>query len=281
MSLREKLAEKSGISKEKIPNSYQIIGDIFLIKSQRLLKKEKKALASAVLEVLPHIKTVCELSEIKGVFRMPKINILAGCETETIHKENGILYKIDVSRVMFSKGNLYERQRLIKEISPNVTVVDMFAGIGYFSLGIGKFSKAKIIYAIEKNPYAFKLLQENIKLNKITNIVPILGDCRQVAKQKNFQGIADHVIMGYIKDTDKFLPSAFSFSKNHGIIHYHNIFKKEDLWKRPIETIKYYAEKNGYEVEKILEKRKVKSYAPKVFHIVLDAKIRRRIIIRR
>ncbi|MEM5828916.1 MAG: class I SAM-dependent methyltransferase family protein [Candidatus Aenigmatarchaeota archaeon] len=252
----------------------QIIGDIALLKFKDKLPEEKKIeIANDIKKQIPRIKTVCELERIEGEFRKPKLKILVGNDTKTIHKEHGILYEIDVSKVMFSKGNLYERKRLAGLVKENEIIVDMFAGIGYFSLGIAKYAKPKIIYAIEKNPKAFELLKKNIELNKVEDkIFPILGDCREVAKQKELQNIANRVIMGYLKNTQEFLPYAFLFLGNEGIVHFHNTYKKEELWEKPIEELKDYAIKNNYKLVEVINKRIVKSYSPKVFHVVIDAK---------
>lgn len=255
----------------------QIIGNIALVKFKENITEEKKVeIANDIKNKIRRIKTVCEIEKIEGEFREPKIRIIIGKDTKTIHKEHGILYNIDVSKVMFSKGNLHERKRLINLIKDGETIVDMFAGIGYFSLGIAKYAKPKIIYAIEKNPEAFDLLKKNIELNKVEEkIVPILGDCRDVAKQRDFQNIADRVIMGYLKNTHEFLPYAFSFLKDEGIIHFHNTYKKDELWEIPVKVLANYAKENNYQLEEILSERIVKSYAPKIFHIVIDAKFRK------
>lgn len=274
MKLKYKIKEKIG---RYINFSSQIIGDILLLKFQNnISEREKKKISIIIKEMMPRIKTICEIKSIEGEYRKPKINKIYGKGTETIHKEHGIFYKIDVSKTMFSKGNLYERQRIISKVKTYETIVDMFAGIGYFSLGIAKFSKPKKIYGIEKNPTAFRLLKENISLNNVENIIiPILGDCKDISKKRKYQNIADRVIMGFIKNTESFLPFAFSFLKGEGIIHYHNIHKKEELWEKPIKAISRCAKESGYEVERILEKRKVKSYAPKIFHIVMDVKVKK------
>jgi len=273
MSLK-RIIEKSDIDKANIPSSYQILGDIMLIKFKPKIKHEiKEKVARAILNKIHNIKTVCEIKKVVGEFRQPKTSFLAGNGSfVTIHKEHGILYKLDVSKIMFSKGNLFERQRLIKQIGANETIVDMFAGIGYFSLGLAKFSGAKKIYAIEKNPVAFEFLKENIKLNKIKNIRPILGDCKKISEQKDMQNIADRVIMGYLPNTRSFLSNAFKFLKPKGIVHYHDVFRKDELWKKPIEILNKCADKNNCKI-KIISKKIVKSYAPNVEHVVIDVEV--------
>ena len=265
MPFKEKLAEKTGISPELLPSSYQIIGNILLLKLMKVKSAaEKKKIASSILEMLPYVKTVCEIAGVEGEFREPKIIRLAGDGTETVHKEHGILYKLDAAKVMFSKGNKSERQRLVNQVKGSETIIDMFAGIGYFSLPLVK--KCKKVIAIEKNPVAFKYLKENIVLNKINSIEPILGDNRVVSEK--FAGIADRVLMGYFPHTETFLPFALKMLKQKGIIHFHNTYRKTELWEKPLEDIKKYC-KNF----KILNKKKVKPVAPNTYHFVLDAEI--------
>jgi tRNA wybutosine-synthesizing protein 2 len=173
---------------------------------------------------------------------------------------------------MFSKGNLEERGRIAKLVKEKDIIVDLFSGIGYFSIPIAKFAKPSKIYTIDINPVAILYLQKNIQLNKVEGkIEPIFGDCREVVNKLG--KIADRVIMGYLPNTMNYLDSAFSvLKKEGGIIHYHDIFKEEEIWDKPIEILKNYAVKNGYKLIETVNKKIVKSYAPKVYHVVIDAK---------
>ncbi|OGW53647.1 MAG: hypothetical protein A2Y81_06555 [Nitrospirae bacterium RBG_13_43_8] len=230
-----------------------------------------------ILQNIPNTRTVCSRTgEITGDDRMPQLEVIAGVgNTETVHKENGCLYTLDVAKIMFSQGNLKERGRLVKIVKKHETVVDMFAGIGYFSIPIARFVRPSKIFSIDINPTAILYLQKNIQLNKVDGrIEVILGDCREVVKKLG--KIADRIIMGYLPDTRKFLDSAFAVLKEKGgIIHYHDVFKENELWDRPVEILTKVAEKNGYVLDKILEKTIVKSYAPRVSHVVVDAKFRK------
>ena len=265
MSLKEKLSEKSQISEELLPSRYQIIGDILLAKLFYLNKKEKKEFAKAAIKVLPYIKTVCEVKQIKGEYRKPKIVKLLGKSTETTHKENNVFFKLDVSKIMFSKGNLLERKRLLDNVQKNEVIIDMFAGIGYFSLPLSK--KCKKIYAIEKNPISFKYLKQNIKLNKLDNIKPILADCRKLKIKEK----ADRIIMGYFPHTEKYLKSSMNFLKDKGIIHYHNLYNRNDLIK-PLEDVEKAPKKANFKIISF-KQRTVKSYNPKKDHVVLDIEL--------
>ena len=152
-------------------------------------------------EILPKIKSVyLNLGKVKGKFRQPeKIEYLAGENNPIVeHREHGIRYIFDITKIMFSKGNLSERKYLATLVKEGEIIVDMFAGIGYFSLPIAKHSPVEKIYSIELNPDAYKVLVNNIKLNHFEEkIVPVHGDCRKEVVRLSESGLrADRVIMG-------------------------------------------------------------------------------------
>ena len=207
-----------------------------------------------------------KIDHIQGTKREPVYNILYGNETETIHKENGCLFKLDLSKVMWSKGNNNERLRIAKLVEDNEVVLDMFAGIGYFSIPIGVHSNAKRIYSIEINPNSYFYLCENIKLNKLDNITPILGDCMVHAPKYK----ADRIIMGYVKTTHHYLNVAINSLNEGGILHYHETVPEKLMNTRPLERI--ISQAGNREVE-LLKLNKIKKYAPGVEHVVLDVKI--------
>ncbi|OYT42337.1 MAG: methyltransferase [Candidatus Aenigmarchaeota archaeon ex4484_224] len=283
----KKLKEKlKNLLKEKIPNElleflpshYFIVGDILIFHLDQKLEKYEKEIGEAFLKLFPYVKVVVrKIGPFKGITKEPSIKVVAGeNRTETIHKENKVLFKLDVSKIEFAKGNVVERKRLIKLVGKNEVIVDMFAGIGYFSLPIAVYVKPKKIYAIDINPIAIHYLKENIRLNKVSEIVvPILGDCREISEK--LKGISDRVIMGYIPFTREFLPYALKFLKEKGIIHFHDTFHEREIWDFAENLVKEKIEENGYKLEKILEKRIVKQYAPRIWHVAMDLKVKKKI----
>jgi tRNA wybutosine-synthesizing protein 2 len=250
-----------------IPRSYKIVGDIALVKIHDKLEVYSNLIGEAIMEIHPRLKSVWRDLGREGMLRTPKVQLIAGNGSETVHKENGCLFRIDVTKVMFSTGNQGEKMRIVKLVREGEIIVDMFAGIGYFSIPLAVHTKAKKIYAIEINPISFQFLLENIKLNRVNNIVPILGDSMLVTPE----GVADRVIMGHLF-CHQFLKVAIKALKDEGgIIHYHES-TPEAVLDRPVERVKEACKKVGKSCE-ILRVKKVKNYSPGVYHMVVDFRV--------
>ena len=211
-----------------------------------------------------NVKTIMKIDHIQGTKREPVYRILYGSDTETVNKENGCLFKLDLSKVMWSKGNNNERLRIAKLVRDGERVIDMFAGIGYFSIPIGVHANASEIISIEINPNSYHYLCENIKLNKLNNVTPILGDC--MIETPKF--MADRIIMGYVKTTHHYLKVAIDSLNEGGVLHYHETVPEKLMETRPLERI--ISNANGRDVE-LLKINKIKKYSPGVEHIVVDA----------
>lgn len=184
------------------------IGDVLILDS-KFQYESNEELGSLSKE--HNVKTIMKIDHIQGTKREPVYKVLYGSETETINKENGCLFKLDLAKVMWSKGNNNERLRIAKLVEDGEVVLDMFAGIGYFSIPIAVHSNAEHVYAIEINPNSYFYLNENIRLNKLTNVTPILGDCMVHAPKYK----ADRIVMGYVKTTHYYLNVAIN-SLNEG-----------------------------------------------------------------
>jgi tRNA wybutosine-synthesizing protein 2 len=252
-----------------VPSGWHVLGDIIIVRIPDELDKKKNLIARALLSMYPKCRSVVRDFGIEGQFRQPKRELLLGSGTETIHKEHGCLFKQDVTKVMYSRGNLEERKRM-SSIGKGEVVVDMFAGIGYFSIPMAAHGKPEKIISIEINPESFAYLKENIRLNHLEDIVtPVLGDCSQSAPE----GEADRVIMGYVGTTHHYLePAIKALKKSGGILHYHETVPESLAKTRPEERIKKAAESLGKKVE-VLETRRIKKYSPGVLHMVVDARI--------
>jgi tRNA wybutosine-synthesizing protein 2 len=274
--LTEKLGKR--IPEERLgmlPSGFQMLGRIVILNLPGELHEHSKDIGRVVLKNLPRVRTVCmRTGPVEGELREPGISVIAGEKnTVTIHRENRCLYKIDVAKLMFSKGNLFERGRLPGLVRSGETVVDMFAGIGYFSIPIARLADPGRVFAIEKNPVAIEYLKENLRLNRVQErVTPVFGDCREV----RFGDIGDRIIMGFLPNTYEYLPAAFeALRPEGGVIHYHDTFPGEELWERPLHILETSCFRHGYVLDRVTYKNTVKEYSPDVFHVVLDAEFSR------
>ena len=237
---------------------YKKIGDILILNddSSNLSELARKH----------NVKTIMKIDHIQGTKREPVYKILYGSETETVNRENKCLFKLDLSKVMWSKGNVNERLRIAKLVKDNESVIDMFAGIGYFSIPIGVHSNANKVVSIEINTNSYYYLCEKIKLNNCDNIIPVLGDC--LIETPNYK--ADRILMGYVKTTHHYLNVAINSLNKGGTIHYHETVPEKLIDTRPISRIR---QASGDREVELLKINKIKKYSPGVWHVVIDASI--------
>ena len=253
---------------EQLPRGWFILGDIIIVKIQPQLEKFKHQIADALLSIYPRCRSVLRDFGIEGPLREPVREIIAGESSETVHRENGVMFKLDALHVMFSQGNLRERIRM-SYLGRDEVVVDMFAGIGYFSLPMAVHAKPKKIWAIEINPVAYGYLKENVRLNHAESIVePVLGDCQKETPK----GVADRVVMGYVGATDRYLETGVQALRPGGVLHYHQTIPSRKYPDDAIKDVVEAAEKLGKKAE-ILNCARVKKYSPGVVHAVVDARI--------
>ncbi|MFW5928181.1 MAG: class I SAM-dependent methyltransferase [Thermoplasmatota archaeon] len=263
-TIQEKI-ELDEENKKLLPDRWEILGDVALIKLPEDVIKYKEKIGEVYAEVLG-AKTVLLQGRIEGIKRKPNVEIIYGEETETVHIENRIKYKMDTSKLMFSSGNIDERVRMSEIDVKDEVIVDMFAGIGYFTLPLAYHGNPKKIYSLEINPVSYSYLNENVQLNEVEDVVDTWkGDNRDFGKEN----IGDIVVMGYLHDTWRFLPKALDLLNKNGIIHYHSLAKDKNYPK----NIKKELSKNIDKDFIIDDIRKIKSYAPHVFHVVVDVEV--------
>jgi tRNA wybutosine-synthesizing protein 2 len=260
--VKKTLHERLDIDTESLRGGWEKIGDILIVELPARLEEKRLAIGQELLKLFPKSKSVVNRKAIEGTHREPEVEVIAGSGTETIHKENYCKFKIDVSKVMFSAGNVSERQRMAQVSNNTETVLDMFSGIGQFCIPLARHSRPRKVYAIEKSPVTFEFLKENVRLNRLSNIEPILGDCRDVSTPA-----VDRILMGYFFEPEKFLQCALESLGPDGTIHFHDIVMKKDIPKRT-EELKKKIKKLGRDVE--IDHRTVKSYAPMRWHAVFD-----------
>lgn len=259
-----------------IPHSLDIIGDIAIVELNPEIWEFRGAIGDAILKSNRHVKAVfAKGGRVNGVYRVRSLVHIAGeARTVTFHKENGCIFKVDVANTYFSPRLSGERVRIASQVNPGEVVVDLFAGVGPFSILIAKMRRG-IVHAIDINPFAIQLLEENIKLNKVSDLVhPYLGDCREVVNAK-LKRVADHVIMNLPGSAYKFIDVAcLALKENGGVIHYYQFGKEQDTCNSVVEFFERQLSEVGASLVKVLNVRRVRSTAPREWQIAVDAVVR-------
>jgi len=257
----------------RLPDKWEKIGTVVTLRLPQELQQQQEVIGKVYAKVLGCTTVLNERGGISGVYREPAVEVIFGSPmTETIHTENDIRFRLDPQKIMFSSGNLAERKRMATIAKTNETVVDLFAGIGYFTIPMAVYSKPKKIFACEINQLAYTFLCKNIVLNHVSSIVePLFGDNRTTAPKD----CAERVILGFLKNPHLFLPVAFECLRNQcGVLHYHEVVPIEMIRVQPMSHIESVAEQYHRSVE-LLGIKKIKSYAPRMNHVVLDVRIGR------
>jgi tRNA (guanine37-N1)-methyltransferase len=197
-----------------------VIGDIAIIKIPKCYEKRKHEIGECILGRLAGVRSIfSQNSPTSPGDRVRGIEWLAGDDRiVTTYSEHGCKFKVDVSRVYFSPRLSFERHRIASLTRQGEIVVNMFAGVGTFSIIMAKAAGASKVYSIDKNPDAFSLMLENVAINKVDGrVIPLLGDAKDFGQK--LAGIADRVLMPLPELAIEYLPVAFSFMKQKGHIH--------------------------------------------------------------
>ncbi len=212
------------MAKIKVPNSYDVVGSIAILKFEDAKLKEKKKIAKKLLNERKNIKTVVEKKEkIKGRLRTLNTRHLAGKKTtETIHVESGCKFKVDIEDCYFSPRLSNERLEIARKINKmrkkKKKVLVMFSGVAPYPIIIAKYAKPKKVYSVELGRKCSKYAKENIKLNRV-NVKHIQGDVKKVLPKLKEK--FDVIVMPRPRLKNTFLQQAFSVSrKNTRIIYY-------------------------------------------------------------
>ncbi len=258
----------------RLHTSLDILGEIAIIEIPKELLKKEKIIGKAVLEANPQIRAVFrKASAVRGEFRTRKLKRIAGKGgTLTIYRENTCVFKFDAGKVFFTPRMSTERFRVAKQVKKGEAVLDMFAGVGPFAISIAKLCpEVSVVYAIDSNSFAVKYLEESAAMNRLSHkIQAFTGDAAAVVR-RFLAGKADRVIMNLPKTNKTFFKDALLALKSKGIIHFYTFASTEkevkSLVKRSLKKCRY----------KILEVRKVRPYAPRIWNFAADIKVERKV----
>ncbi len=264
------IGELSGQELHELGRSFDIVGDIAVVKIPDSLLPKKRRIGEALMGVHGNIRTVLlQAGPVGGEFRTRELEVIAGeNRTETTHQEHGCKFRVDLARAYFSPRLATDRLRTARLVKPGEVVVNMFAGVGCYSVVIARHSEAEKVYSIDLNPAAVECMRDNVRINKVgARVVPVRGDARAII-EKHLTGVADRVLMPLPESAKEFLDAALMALKpSGGVIHLYDLGHEPDLFGPTLEFAQKAAA--GRKIE-LVGKSVVRTYAPKTYHVVLD-----------
>lgn len=241
---------------EALPR-HELIGGI------ALLQEKDAAEAERLLASRPSLHTVLyPESAVEGEFRTRSFTLLAGKDTtRTRYVEYGMRFDIDLAVAYFSPRLANERQRVLRLTGEGERVFDLFAGVGPFAVTLAR--KAEVVFASDINPGAVHLMVENLHLNRIRNVVPVLADATRMGRVCGRDW--DRVIMNLPLMSAQFLETAFDLCREGGRIHFYTLQSEQGEFLSRI--VAY--------TDGTINERLVRSYSPSQHHAVYDIEVQR------
>ena len=270
-----------------LPTKWELFGDLALIPSGVLnteewnnIRCENETLYQEVWQEIANslrVSRIARQSEIANDrLRSSQVKMIVGDSGEVEFTDNGVKFWLDVTKVMFSSGNVTERHRIGDIDMAGEVIVDAFSGIGYYTLPMLVRSKAEHVYACELNPNAVIALTKGAKLNAVSNRLTIIEGDNQITLQ-SLTDIADRVHLGILPSSENTWPLAIDcLKRSGGIIHIHMNVRKEEIdsfVEYCLEQLKHYAAQRNFNTVQLKHVETVKWYAPHIRHIVIDVSV--------
>ena len=273
-----------------LPRKWELFGDLAIIPNStvnnsqwldffsRITQEQEQEIWQIITQAL-RVKRLARQDKIAtDLMRTSQVKMLLGDSGEVEINDFGVKFWLDVTKVMFSSGNVTERHRIGNIDMSGEIIVDAFAGIGYYSLPMLVRSNAEHVYACEINPNSIQALQNGAKLNNVSKRLTILeGD--NLSTMKQVYSMADRVHLGILPSSEKAWQSAINCLKsNGGMLHIHMNVEEEkidDFVSYCIDSIAKLAKQLGREgIVSVEHVEKVKWYAPRIRHIVIDISVK-------
>jgi len=259
-----------------LPKSYDVVGDIVILELNADLAPNEREIAKAILAIHSNTRAVyAKAGQVEGDERIRPLRHLAGeSRTTTTHHEFGCSFAVDLSKVFFSPRLSTEHQRVAALVGNGERVVDMFAGVGPFSILIAKKTNDVKVDAIDSNPAAAKLIEENSRVNKVASKLTVhLGDARKVVREQLLHQ-ATRVIMNHPSASRQYVGTACdSLGSSGGVVHYYTFSAGQDPEIGATRELEHSLRLIGYKTREVETVRRVREVGPMKWQVVVDARI--------
>ncbi len=240
-------------------------------KAVAIIEKGGKKEALEIMRMYPNVKSVLKKQGGRaGIYRVYKMRLLAGDKnTEVLHREYGMIFKLDPRKVYFSPREAEERQRIARSAKEGERILVMFSGVAPYAIAIAKQKNCEIV-CIEINKKAVEYANENIGLNSLAGSVE--NFCADIKKVYVKLGKFDRILMPLPETASRFLPEAFAVSKKGAVIHLYGISEEKNIFSDLEGKIKNITKKQKTK-NKIIHRQKVLPFGVRMWKVRLDLKI--------
>ena len=226
MSFQEKLELLN-----QIPSRWEKLGDMLLIPENSFnsdtWKEILPILDKEIWKIFCQVLGVSKIGRQKkirsGPMRKSQVELLFGESGVVCHKENSIIFEFDTTKVMFSSGNVSERIRISNFDCSDEIVLDLYAGIGYYTLPLLVHANVKLLYACEMNPDSICFLKKNLIHNGVSEKCIINeGNNSSILSNPNIIGEVNRVMLGLLPSSrDGWGLAIQALNPKGGILHLH------------------------------------------------------------
>jgi tRNA (guanine37-N1)-methyltransferase len=214
-----------------LPRSFDVVGDIVLLRIPEGLERNAGAIGQALLQFVPGARLVGSDHGVHGADRRRTLRVLAGAGGwSTRHRENGIELEVDLGRAYFSPRLAREHARVAAEVQRGDRVYDLCCGIGPFALTIARDGRAGEVTAVDSNPEAIALLRTSYGRRKFPTPVRMYDGSVEL-----FTAVAepvDRVILNLPLEGIKYLPSVARTVARRGRLYYYEMTPRAELERR-------------------------------------------------
>ena len=247
--------------------SYERLGDIVILDEDDPDRAAR--IAEAIRESDLRARTVVNrASKVAGELRVREWDVLYGSSTETVHREYGHEFALDIAEVYFSPRLATERHRVVEQVQAGECALDMFAGVGPFAVPMA--ARGADVVACDLNPVAVAYLRENARRNGVDDrVTAVEGDVRELTD--DYAGWADRLVMNLPHTAGAFLDTAVGLAGEECVLHYYDIQHEDDPFGPGTRAIRAAAAPT-YDVA-VETERVVRSYAPHEDNVCLDVRL--------
>ncbi|MFB6132194.1 MAG: class I SAM-dependent methyltransferase family protein [Halanaeroarchaeum sp.] len=250
--------------------TYERLGDVVIVDEDD--PDRARAVAAAIVDSdLPVATVVNKRSKVKGETRVRDWEVLAGDGTETVHREYGAEFLLDIAEVYFSPRLATERHRVVSQVTDGENAFDMFAGVGPYAIPMA-LGGASVV-ATDINEIAIEYLRENARRNGVADAVTAYArDAREMVDE--YENWADRLVMNLPHSAQEFVDTAVALAGGQAVLHYYDIQHESDPYEPGERAIRAAAEPQ-YDVT-VETRHEVRTYAPHEVNVVLDVRLTRR-----